>query len=85
MNIVDEIIFQYPIQRYIGNTNQSSATLLRVVPLHKTNTSVKYKIIWSSLEFNLRNYKCNQISSYLNINGGIIILYSYLRCFGNTI
>ena len=42
----DGTIFQYPIQRCIGNnTTYTIATFSRVVPLRKINNTTKYKIV----------------------------------------
>ena len=75
----------YSILRCIGNKIHSWVTFSSVVPLHATNTTTNYKILWLSLNFNPIDCRGNLISSDINIDDGIFFQHSIQRCIGSTI
>ena len=86
MKMDDGTIFQYFIQRCIGNTIYTLVTFSRVVTLGETYTTAKYKISWLSLELHPSNCIGNHISLYMDINDTTIVFkYTILGCIGNTI
>ena len=78
---------QYTIKskRCIGNTIYSLVIVSRVVSIGATNTMTKYKIVRLSFKFNSGKCNKNHISSYMNIDEGIILFKcSIKRCIGYT-
>ena len=84
MNIDDGSIFQYSIQRCIVGNGIYSLTvfILRVVPLHKTNTATELVYYpWNCIYITARAI----IYHIICMDGGSIFQYSIQRCIEKAI
>ena len=85
MDINNEINFQYSILSCIGNRIHSLAMISRKCYFVQLTLQPSTRFFWLSLEFNLRNCKGNQVSSYINMDDEAIFQYSIQKCIGSTI
>ena len=74
-------IFQYYIQRCIGNTIFNIMLILtRVVSITEINNITRNKIVRLSFVFLPQNCKGNHMPYYLNMDEGTFFKYSILKC-----
>ena len=81
----DWTIFQYSSQKCFEKQKYNLKIFLRVVSLHETKFTAKYKIVWLSAELHQQDYKGNHILVFMDMDDLTIFQDFILRFIWRTI